>query len=115
MEAGTKRSGQREKIMKIEKYYVSTFLSQQAVEKALKALLIQRTGAFPRIHDVAELSRRLNAPARITELCAIVNPAYTATRYPDVATSPDFDKKEVEDIVKSAKEVLKWTETELKP
>lgn len=104
-----------EKIMKIEKYYVSAFLSQQAVEKALKALLIQRTGAFPRIHDVVELSRRLGAPPGITESCAVVNPAYTATRYPDVATSPDFDKGEVEEIIKSAKEVLKWTETELKP
>ena len=38
-----------ERIMEIGDYYVSAFLSQQAVEKAFKALLIQQTDNFPRI------------------------------------------------------------------
>ena len=93
-------------------YHVCAFLSQQAVEKALKALLIDRTGNFPRIHDVVELSRRVKAPSRITELCANINPAYTSTRYPEVAS--DFDKGEVEEIVISAEEILEWIKKELK-
>jgi len=93
-------------------HHVSAFLSQQAVEKALKALLIQRTGRFPRIHDVAELSRMVKAPLRIRELCAKINPAYTATRYPDVAS--DFDKEEVGGLIESAEEVLEWIRRELK-
>ncbi|ATZ61000.2 MAG: hypothetical protein DDT33_01409 [Firmicutes bacterium] len=101
-----------EKIMELGEYYVSAFLSQQAVEKALKALMIQQIGSFPRIHDVVELSRRVNAPSKIIELCAKINPAYTATRYPDVAS--DFDKGEVEEIIHSAKEVLKWTKKKLR-
>lgn len=101
-----------ERIFGIGDYYVSAFLLQQAVEKALKALLIQQTSSFPRIHDVAELSRRVKAPSRITELCAKLNPAYTATRYPDVAS--DFDKNEVEELMNSAKEVLEWIKRELK-
>ncbi len=100
------------RIMELGEYHVCAFLSQQAVEKALKALLIDRTGNFPRIHDVVELSRRVKAPSKITELCAMINPAYTSTRYPDVAS--DFDKGEVEDILKSAKEILEWTKKELK-
>lgn len=102
------------KIMELGEYHVCAFLSQQAVEKALKALLIDRTGNFPRIHDVVELSRRVRAPIEITELCATINPAYTSTRYPDVASDSDFDKGEVEDILKSAKEILEWIKKELK-
>lgn len=100
------------RIMELGEYHVCAFLSQQAVEKAFKALLIEVTGNFPRIHDVVELSRRVKGPSRIMELCAGINPAYTSTRYPDVAS--EFDKAEVEDIMKSAKEILEWTKKELK-
>jgi HEPN domain-containing protein len=103
--------GSAERIMGLDDYYVSAFLCQQAVEKALKALLIQETGKFPRIHDTAELSRRVNAPSKIVEFCAAINPAYTTTRYPDVAS--DFDKGEVEEIIDSAREVLEWTKKKL--
>ena len=37
-------------------FHVSSFLSQQAAEKALKALIIENTGEFPRIHDLKQLS-----------------------------------------------------------
>ncbi len=104
--------GSAKRIMELGEYYVCAFLSQQAVEKALKAILIETTGNFPRIHDIVELSRRVKAPSKITELCAMINPAYTSTRYPDVAL--DFDKSEVEEIVISAEEVLEWTKKELK-
>lgn len=100
------------RIMELGEYHVSAFLSQQAVEKALKALLIEATGNFPRIHDVVELSRRVKAPSRIIELCAMINPAYTSTRYPDVAS--DFNKDEVDEILKSAMEILEWIKKELK-
>jgi hypothetical protein len=60
----------------------------------------------------AGCGRRVKAPSKIIELCAVINPAYTSTRYPDVAS--EFYKGEVEDIVKSAKEILEWTKKELK-
>jgi len=101
-----------ERIMGPGDYYVSAFLSQQAVEKALKALLIQETGNFPRIHNIVELSRKVSASQRVIELCAKINPAYTATRYPDVAS--DFDKGEVEEIIDSAREVLEWTRKKMR-
>ena len=44
-----------QKNFQMEDYYESAFLSQQSVEKALKALLIHRTDAFPKIHDLVEL------------------------------------------------------------
>jgi len=101
-----------EKTFKIKIYYISAFLAQQAVEKALKAFLIKKTGYFPRIHDIVELSRKAEAPLEIVELCALINPAYTATRYPDVASV--FEKGEVREILDSAREVLEWTKKKIR-
>lgn len=89
-------------------YYVSAFLSQQAAEKALKALLISTHDRFPRVHDLTKLARDADAPAEIIETCASLNPAYTATRYPDV--SRDIEEEEAYDLLEFAKEVIEWVE-----
>jgi HEPN domain-containing protein len=96
----------------IEEYQVTAFLTQQAVEKALKALLIKKTENFPKIHDLTRLAKLLNAPEDILELCARITPAYTATRYPDI--SSEFSKEEVKELVEYAEKVIEWVEKELK-
>ncbi|WP_202320526.1 HEPN domain-containing protein [Archaeoglobus neptunius] len=90
----------------IGEYHVSAFLSQQAVEKALKALHIKRSGEFPRIHDLTRLARMIDAPEEIIKLCAEITPAYTATRYPDVAE--DFSESEVSELIEKAEKVVEW-------
>lgn len=90
----------------IEEYHVSAFLAQQAVEKALKALHIKKTGDFPKIHDLTRLARMVDAPDEIVRLCAEITPAYTAARYPDVAG--DFSREEVNELIKSAEKVIEW-------
>jgi HEPN domain-containing protein len=100
-----------QKNYEIEEYHVA-FLAQQAVEKALKALLIEREGSFPKIHDLTQLAKTLNVPNDILELCASVTPAYMATRYPDV--SSEFSRDEVKEIVEYAGKVVEWVEKELK-
>ncbi len=76
-------------------------MSQQSIEKALKALLIQLT----------RLAKLLNAPIRIIELCAKITPAYIASRYPDSAKK--YSKQECEKILKYTQEVLVWTKKNL--
>jgi len=95
----------------IGEYYVSAFLAQQSAEKALKAVHIKETGGFPKSHDLTRLARLINAPEKIIELCAEITPAYTATRYPDVAE--EFDKKDVEDLIKNAEKVIEWAKKRL--
>ncbi|MBE8538708.1 HEPN domain-containing protein [Geoglobus acetivorans] len=90
----------------IGEYHVSAFLTQQSVEKALKALHIKKIGEFPRIHDLTRLARMINAPEDILKLCAEINPAYTATRYPDVAE--DFSEWEVLELIEKAERVIEW-------
>ena len=89
-------------------YYASAFFSQQAVEKGLKALYIKEYKKLWRIQDLVELAKKVNADAEIIEACIRINPAYTATRYPDVFES--YTEKNTDEILKLAKKVLKWIE-----
>lgn len=95
-----------------KKFYLAAFMSQQSVEKALKALLIQKTEDFPKIHDLTKLAKMVDAPVKIVELCAKINPAYIASRYPDIARK--YSKKECSELLKYAKQVLEWTKKNLK-
>ena len=94
-----------------KKYYIAAFLCQQSVEKALKALLIKKTGKFPKIHDLTRLARLCNAPQHIIEFCAKINPAYTATRYPDAPKK--YTKEECKQIAEYCDNALKWVKKNL--
>ncbi|MEW6069629.1 MAG: HEPN domain-containing protein [Candidatus Thermoplasmatota archaeon] len=89
----------------------AAFYSQQAVEKGLKALYIKRFKKLWKIHDLAELGRKLKAPNEILDACVKISPAYIDTRYPGVATF--YTKEKVEELLKLAKKVLKWIEKNL--
>lgn len=95
-----------------KKYYLAAFMSQQSVEKALKALLIQKTNDFPKIHDLTKLAKMVNATVETVELCAKINPAYIASRYPDVAKK--YSKKECGKLLKYTTQVLEWIKKNLK-
>lgn len=63
------------------------FHAQQAVEKALKAVLLKRSGAIPRIHDLPGLLARLRRvdPSVPDHGAAVqvLDPYYMLARYPD--------------------------------
>lgn len=87
------------------------FYAQQSTEKALKALLLKKTNKFPKIHDLIKLAKLVKAPKEIIELCSKINPSYIASRYPD--QEDIYSKKESEEIIKFAIEVLKWIKKEI--
>ncbi len=94
-----------------EKLDAAAFYCQQAVEKVLKALIIQRSGVASKTHELVALSRTLKAPKNVQGLCAKISPAYTVARYPDVGG--DYSESDVKEIFAAAKEVLKWAEKQL--
>lgn len=99
-----------------EKYYAAVFFSQQAAEKALKALHIKEFKSFPKVHDLVFLSEKLGLPENITEKCDALSKVYTETRYPDLPGDIPSEKFSVEnsiEFVKMAEEVLKWLEKKL--
>ena len=94
-----------------KRYSIAAFLCQQAVEKALKALLIEKTASFPRIHDLTRLARLVEAPKDIVTKCASISPAYTASRYPD--SPKHYSKEDCEKLLAKSKVILKWTREKL--
>jgi len=93
------------------RYSIAAFLCQQAIEKALKALLIETTASFPKIHDLTKLAKLSKAPANIVRLCSRVSPAYTASRYPD--SPKQYSKEDCEKLLAESKVILKWIEEKL--
>src|SRR3989338_3747292 len=92
--------------LKSRDYYAASFWCQQSAEKAFKALLINRANEFPKIHDLTKLARLAIAPDSIIEVCAKINPAYTAFRYPDVAK--EYTKEETKLAINYSNKVLRW-------
>lgn len=64
---------------------ISAFHCQQAIEKALKALILHFTSAIPRIHNIVSLLATTKNYCSIdADIKAVImlNQSYTDTRYP---------------------------------
>ncbi|MHC1637272.1 MAG: HEPN domain-containing protein [Candidatus Nezhaarchaeales archaeon] len=101
------------------RWFRAAFFSQQAVEKALKALFfIVRREEPPHIYTVTELYRLLREggftlPRDLEEQLYILNKYYTITRYPDAANglpSEAVDKIEAERAYQVAHSVVTYIE-----
>lgn len=91
------------------KFNASAFHSQQAAEKALKALQIQKLGRFDRVHDILALAGTVNAPGEIITCCIRLTPYYTVTRYPDVGRTAIVVVEETgRDLLGKSKRVIEW-------
>jgi HEPN domain-containing protein len=92
------------------------FDAQQAAEKAIKALLIERGVTFPYVHDLARLVTLLEQageeiPESVRRAAALTRFA-VVTRYPGLA-EPVTDAHYHEAVV-LAKAVLEWVEARLR-
>lgn len=91
--------------------------AQQATEKALKALLFERSGQLPpKTHDLRTLGSLANAPGMIQHDLAILFPVFSLTRYPDNFGVPPVDAVNQADAVTyvdAARRVLQWIQPQL--
>ena len=92
------------------------FNAQQAVEKAIKALLIKYGVEFPYVHDITELLTLIEEagqqiPESIKQAERLTRFA-VFTRYPSVV-SP-VSRQEYEEALTVAENVVAWVETLLK-
>lgn len=98
-------------------YFVCAFLSQQAAEKALKAVYIERLRqAAPKSHNLVRLGQELSLPSDLVSALRHLNPAYTTSRYPDAANGlpvEAFDRGMAEALLRDATEVVDWARREL--
>lgn len=86
------------------------FHAQQAAEKALKAVIIQRERRLDTTHDLVKLARDAKAGPALVSCAEFLRPFYWGTRYPDAGGGvPPEDALEA---VQFAKEVVRWCSTE---
>ena len=97
-------------------YYVSAFMSQQAVEKALKSLILKEKKELIKTHNVLRLAKLLNLPRDLLIKVASLEPVYQETRYPDVSSkipSEEFEEKDASEFLNIAKKVIEWIEKKI--
>ena len=100
--------------------YYGAFWLQQAVEKALKALLISR-GRVVRGHDIIELGYIIRDEphmdfSQIMDNLRELTTHYTTARYPDVANGVPYEiytEGMARRILEKAREVVEWVRQNL--
>lgn len=97
--------------------FLTATLSQQAVEKGLKALYILKLHESPpKTHDLTLLCDKLKTPAKIRKIGEELTPPYMFSRYPNVTqTIPAFfySKENAKQFLELAKEAMVWIKKEL--
>ena len=91
------------RLVLVEGHYAhACFFSQQCMEKAMKAYLLDQSGKYPRTHRLVDLlTECVNFEPSFSKLqadCVVVDQYYIPTRYPDAVPSglPDNLPGEVE-------------------
>lgn len=97
--------------LKNRRYDAAAFFCQQSIEKALKALEIEKLGKFDKTHDLYFLGKKFNMPDDLLEICEELTEYYVQTRYPD--TYADFDKNKVSASIAKAEKVMTWIKKNL--
>lgn len=90
-------------------YDVACFLSQQAVEKLLKALHERSAGSVPKTHDLGTLARQLGLDDAFVRRVNLLTGDYMTTRYPDmsiIAPCDLFDCETAAEKLKMAGEIF---------
>lgn len=106
------------KIITTGAYEVAAFMSQQAVEKYLKAVWLERLRKRPpATHSLRELAEGLDVPSDLLPRLNYLNPDYTVARYPDAANGVPYelyDESIATSKVGAAEEVAEWVEARLR-
>jgi len=95
------------------RYLYVLFCCQQAVEKALKALIAQQTDEMPpRLHSLARLADRagLRLDETKTEQFIRLNSYYIPSRYPGEMPAPSAaaDKALAEEALQATEGIVEW-------
>jgi len=108
-------------LYRLKRYSKACFFSQQASEKALKALMIKKMRTYVDIHSVAELLRRLrgvvSVPEELIAMGEKLDRYYIPTRYPNAwpygAPHRHYDEEDARLALRYAEEVLAFVRREI--
>ncbi len=98
-------------------YDTSVAQSQQAADKAVKALWIrEKNQMVRRTHAVDDLAREVGAPPDVVAAGTRLARAYFASRYPDMGPAPPFrsiNTDEANARLRDAEEIMTWVRQRL--
>jgi len=97
-------------------YYLSAFMSQQAVEKALKSLCIKEKRELIKTHNISKLGRLIGVSDELLRKISLLEPVYQETRYPDISSkipAEEFSESDAIEFYNIAEEVLEWARKKL--
>ena len=95
-------------------YYASVFFSQQAAEKALRAVNIRKLQKMPRGHNLIQMANVLDAPLEIMNAAAELNPEFLASRNPESSEGVPaqmYDRKSARMHLRAAQLVVEWAKS----
>lgn len=106
-------------LLQTDRSYAASWFAQQAAEKALKALYLDRHRTLARrTHDLEYLGAQLQVPQAIEKDLSILNPAFDLVRYPDPGTGDapvDIVTPELSiEHFAAAERILMWLEAQLR-
>jgi len=98
------------------RYVYVLFFCQQAVEKHIKAIIVDRTKqAPPKLHNLIALSDRvgLDLDKERADLMRALTDYYIDSRYPEISGGQDegLDRRLAEDFMRKTEELLRWLTT----
>lgn len=89
----------------------AAFHAHQAIEKALKAILISKTGGLTKTHELVFLGRKAGLPENLIRDCEKLTALFLTARYPDAGR--DVGKDDAEKAITIASEVIAWAEQQI--
>ena len=92
------------------------FYCQQAVEKALKAVILLKTKKETGGHSLGYLGQKSGIPERFFSGLKKLSPQYFLSRYPDASEEIPYelyDESSAKEFLSLAREVLGWTMKQL--
>ncbi|MBI2666822.1 HEPN domain-containing protein [Candidatus Woesearchaeota archaeon] len=92
-----------------KRYKECSFFCQQAVEKALKSILLKTKKEIVKVHDLVKLGRLVDLPEEFEKECDQLTGVYIDTRYPDTGSSV-YTSSEASDDIRAARKLLQWVE-----
>lgn len=106
-----------EKNLNIEEYHVAVSYAQQAVEKALKAIIMKNKKTLIKLHSPIKLAKEADAEGLMRKLEKF-EAVYRETKYPltesNLLPAEKFDKKDAIEFIKTAEEVIEWVKKKMK-
>ncbi len=98
-------------------FYAGSWFAQQAAEKGLKALYIERRGQLAPRHDLRFLGSRLGVPRQVQVDLDMLNPTFDLARDPDALGTAPVDaiqEDDAADHVDAARRTLTWISSQLR-